>query len=76
MLAWISIYSYNNIWDEIIELHCWSLGMDWISNVIQHFIMDVVTYSCDLSQSLLVKMSCAMKELSQQYILHTMQTLC
>ena len=59
--AWISNYTYQNVWDEIIypfpnfngvTVEVW----EWISNFIPHFIMDVIIYPCqDLSESMLVK---------------------
>ena len=39
--------NFNNYTDDVRE---------WISNVIPHFMMDVITYPCwDLSETMLVK---------------------
>ena len=59
--AWISNYIHYKVWVKITYLfpnfnRCAVEVLEWTSNFILHFIMDVITYPClDLSSAMLVK---------------------
>ena len=57
--TWISNYTHYKVWDEITyPFPNFNEVWEWMSNFIPHFIIDVITYPyCDLSQSMLAKVS-------------------